>query len=574
MNERSKKLLKISLILASVILVGTIGYARIEGWNFFDSFYMTIITITTVGFSETHKLSPQGRLFTVILIALGYVVIAIAVAYILKFIVESEFKDLLSRKKTKKMVGKMKNHYIICGYGNIGKAISVELKKNNIPFVIIDQSDEAVMAAEEEYAVIKGNMTQDQTLIDAGVARAAGVVACAPADTDNLLISLASRELNPMLFIIAKGEDPGVESRILRAGADIVVSPLKLGGQQVANLLIKQIGGSSLEQDGLSAASIDGFSLERFTITSNRPLSVEAALRKNGAVKGVAIKRRDGSLDNDVDNDTILNEGDSLIAVTYVKEQDTEHASVSRKNSLKRILIADDHRGLRSLFTKKLAAEGNIIVEAQDGNEAIAKAKDGKYDLIILDVVMPLKSGFEVCRDIRTHAPDVPIILYSSDESPEFIRKGKEVGATACVRKTNKSHDLLVKVNELINKNPVRDGAAGEELADLVDLEQLGELTGGDAETMREVFQMFFEDSKPKLEQLSQAVATRNLEEIKNIGHYFKGGAANMGMASVTETAQALEMAASNGDNTAVAIHSDRLRKEIERVEKAYAKAR
>ena len=581
MNERSKNLLQVSIILVSVILIGTLGYTQIEGWSYFDSFYMTMITITTVGFSELHELSNTGRTFTVILIAMGYVTIAIAVAHILKFIVESEFKELLSRNKIKKIVGKMKNHYIICGYGNIGKAISTELKNNHIPFVIIEQEDDAVMAAEEEgYTVMKGNMTQDQVLIDAGIAHAAGVVACAPADTDNLLISLASRELNPMLFIIAKGEDPGVESRILRAGADIVVSPLKLGGQQVANLLIRQIGGNSLEHDSVSEVSIYGFSLTQFNISGDTPSTVKSILEEHDALKAVAIKRKNGAMEQKINDNILLHEGDVLIMLTYKKETQQDNDHPVKKSRHKRILIADDHRGLRSLFAKKLASEGNIIVEAKDGEDAIEKSKDGKYDLIILDVVMPLKSGFEVCREIREHDTNVPVILYSSDESYEFIRKGEEVGATACVRKTNKSHDLLVKVNELINKNPISTSIATEdaiadetktqEFPEMINLSQLKDITGDDQETMQEVLQMFFDDSKSKMKDLSNAVLSLDFKAIKDIGHYFKGGASNMGIVSIEAISSSLEKAANAQDESSVALYTESLVKEIELLDKAY----
>ena len=605
MNEKLKKILQIFGLLIVVIFIGTVGYAHIEGWSYFDSFYMTFISITTVGFGETHDLTNMGRAFTILIIGFGYVIIALTIAQTGKFIIESEFNNLLSRKKTKKKVKKMKNHYIICGYGKIGKAISLELKNNKIPFVIIDQKEESIASAEDEgYIVIKGNTTQDQTLMDAGIDRATGLVACVSNDSDNLFIALAARELNPMLFIITRGEDASIEPRMLRAGADIVVSPVKLGGQQVANLLTKQIQNNS-QANGVFGenTSLYGYSLTQLKVEDDKGYTVSELLQKNNALIAIAIKDKNNKVKNNPADSARLNKGDILIATTYDNSHENLETTIVKKEKSKRILIADDHRGLRMLFTKKLAAAGHKVVEVEDGAQAIEVAKESKFDLFILDVIMPFKTGYEVCADIRTRDKEVPIVLYSSDESLEFLEKGAAVGATECLRKTSKSNDLLIKVNQLIKdaddelkeeKNVLEDvpeikedvqfesqdkiKAELEEIENMVeqkniekdikviekkdtvfeennfdissvlDLEQLKEITDGDTEIMEEAVNMFIEDTPAQLEKMNDAFFDEDFEEIRKIAHYLKGGGANIGFNVIEESARSLEQNAKDND--------------------------
>ena len=204
---------------------------------------MTVITITTVGFGEVHELSSDGRIFTIILVFLGFGTAALFATQIARLILESEFAEILTRKKMGRKIMKMKDHYIVCGYGRIGSAICDALEDERLPFVIIEHSDKSTALAHGKgYCVLKGNATTDAVLKEAGIHHALGIVAALSPDADNLLISLAARELNPQIFIIARGEEPEVEDRMMRAGADIVVSPMLLGGQQIAQLITRQAG--------------------------------------------------------------------------------------------------------------------------------------------------------------------------------------------------------------------------------------------------------------------------------------------------------------------------------------------
>jgi len=240
-KNRTTQYILISLaLLSAVILLGVVGYHLIEKWAFLDALYMTIITITTVGYEETHTLSTLGRVFTIILIFCGWTTFAVIGALVAKAVIHREIKGFFRRKNMQNIIDKMKDHYIICGGGRIGSFISEDLKERNVPFVLIEIDELLLQTAEKKgYLVIKGNATTDESLIEAGIKQAKGLVAALTNDADNLMVSLAARELNPNIYIIARCEKTSAHKRMRQGGADVVVSPLQLGAQHIANLIVK-----------------------------------------------------------------------------------------------------------------------------------------------------------------------------------------------------------------------------------------------------------------------------------------------------------------------------------------------
>lgn len=233
--------LKISIFLLLVIIVsGTTGYYLIEGMSPFDSFYMTMITISTVGFSEIKPLSTAGRALTILIIVSGISVLTYSLGQVARVFVEGEIRQILGRRKLEKQIAKLKNHYIICGFGRIGSTIAKELAAENIPFIIIEQDPEHIEQIDaSHYFYLNMDATADTTLVRAGLHNAKGLVTAVSSDADNVFIALSAKGLRPDIFILARASDTKNEAKLLRAGASRVVCPYQMGGRRMAEILRK-----------------------------------------------------------------------------------------------------------------------------------------------------------------------------------------------------------------------------------------------------------------------------------------------------------------------------------------------
>ena len=281
-------------LVGGLLAFGTMGYRAIEaGWSLDEAFFMTVITISTVGFSEIRPLSPEGRLFTVLMIFLGLFVLSVIGTYGARLLIDHEIKTVLGRKRMKKEIAHLTGHYVVCGFGRIGSVICEELSRAGLAFAIIEIEDDLVRQAEDlGYRIIKGDATSDSVLKEAGVDRAHGVVAALNSDAHNLFISLAARELNPGVEIIARGEETGIESRLLRAGANRVVSPLKLGGSQIARMILGDCRSESREQEAVEGMS--QLMMQQIQNTRDVQVSTEDLLSQASGLIAVAIQRVDG----------------------------------------------------------------------------------------------------------------------------------------------------------------------------------------------------------------------------------------------------------------------------------------
>ena len=287
----------IVILLCLILVLGTVGYYFGEdGWTLRDAFYMSVITITTVGFGEVRELSAYGRAFTVGLIFIGFITVGLWSASMARFIIDTELKRSFGRGRMKKKIAQLKNHYVVCGFGRIGGAVANELAEIGVPFVIVEQDEDLVAEAEGKgYLALRENATSDEALKAAGIEHAAGVVAALLNDADNLFISLAVRELNPDALIVARSEQPGVEDRMMRAGANIVVSPLKLGGAQIARIIAQHRQPSSEEKMGEAVTGAMGFALHVFRPGQEGAKTVREALEEGGAAMAIALRRADGT---------------------------------------------------------------------------------------------------------------------------------------------------------------------------------------------------------------------------------------------------------------------------------------
>jgi voltage-gated potassium channel len=230
--------LPIVTLIILVISIGVAGYMIIEGWSLLDALYMTVITLTTVGFGEIWPLSTAGRLFTIALIALGVGTIVYGLTASAEYLLAADLGPRLRNRRWRSMVKKMENHTIVCGYGRVGRSAMAALREIGEDVAVIEwDSSKAERARSDGFIAVQGDATKDETLKQAGIERAEGLITCLGNDAQNLFIVLSARTLNVDLKIVSRNVDPDNEGKLTRAGADRVISPYQLGGRYMANVL-------------------------------------------------------------------------------------------------------------------------------------------------------------------------------------------------------------------------------------------------------------------------------------------------------------------------------------------------
>jgi voltage-gated potassium channel len=311
--------LKISLfILLVLVSLGTLGYMSIEHWRFLDAFYMTVITLATIGFEEVHPLSDAGRVFTILLIVVGVSVLGYTVGKLAQIMFEGEFQRFLGRKKVEKTIEELRDHYIVCGYGRIGSLICKDFAAKPIPFVVVENNPEVIeKLTEDNVPFLRGNATEDETLLKAGIKHAKGLVSVVTSDTENVYITLTARGLNPGLYILARSGEPGSEIKLTRAGANKVVSPYHIGGSRMAQAILRPNVVDFIEI-AMGRGHID-LQMEEISIPDRSPFLgknlKEAGLRKDTGVIIVGIKQANGKMLFNPGSASLIEAKDTLIVL-------------------------------------------------------------------------------------------------------------------------------------------------------------------------------------------------------------------------------------------------------------------
>ncbi len=229
------------LLIFLVILAGVVGYALIEGMSALDAFYMTIITVFTVGFREVQVLTPVGKLFTIFIILGGVGTILFTVSKLGEIMFGGGMRSFVWRKNMERHIKNLKDHYIICGHGRMGQTVRARLLEEGVPFVVIDNNQGKLENLEQEKTClyILGDASQEDILIEAGIKRAKALAALLPSDADNLYLTFTAKLINPSLFVLSKALEEEAEKKILQIGANRVVSPYKLGALKIAQGLMR-----------------------------------------------------------------------------------------------------------------------------------------------------------------------------------------------------------------------------------------------------------------------------------------------------------------------------------------------
>lgn len=306
----------VGIALAALILIGTAGFHFIEGWPWFDGLYMVVTTFTTIGYQELHPLSATGRIFNLALIVAGVSVVFLGIGLLTQTLLEFELGNFFGRRKMEREIGRLTDHYIICGAGRVGRSAARELERQQASFVIVEQNEAKASRYSNDWLMMAGDATQEQTLRAAHIERARGLVAATTTDAVNLYIVLTARELNPRLKIIARASEDDAEKRLLKSGADSVVSPYTFAGQRIAQSFLRPHVVSFLD----TATTHLGMDLEigEIQVGQNSPFAgktIETSrIRQERGVIVLAIKREKGMHFNPSGEDRI-DPGDCLIAM-------------------------------------------------------------------------------------------------------------------------------------------------------------------------------------------------------------------------------------------------------------------
>ncbi len=313
-----RRLIGVLSLLLLIVALGTAGYMLIEGWPLLDAAYMTVITITTVGFGEVHPLSTTGREFTLALIVLGVGTVAYGLGTIAEYTVVTGLPQSLERRRRRLMLQQLREHYVICGFGRVGEQIANEFAELGVPFVVIDENQAALSrCAQAGFPYLEGDATDDKVLQLAHIERARGILIALDSDSENLYVVLSARSLRADLPIVVAAEQPSSEAKMLRAGANRVVSPYALGGRRMAAMALRP---NVVEFLDLALHTRDRqLWIEEVEVTRESPLAEltieQARLGERTGALVLALISPDGRLIANPPSDTRLATGSRLITL-------------------------------------------------------------------------------------------------------------------------------------------------------------------------------------------------------------------------------------------------------------------
>jgi len=318
MPRMARRVLLMAAAVAGVLTLGTLGYVFIAGYPWLDAIYMAVMTMTTVGYGEIHPLGRAARLFNTLYIAVSVSTMLMVIGIMTQAIFEAELRNVFGRRRMRKMLESLRGHYIVCGFGRVGRGAAAELRKTGAAVVVVDRDERRVERAQRAGCLaLPGDATSDESLQEAGIARAAGLVAALSTDADNLFVVMSARTLNPSLRIAARAAEEETERKMLRAGADTVLAPYKTAGAQLALSLIKPHVRQFLD---FALATPDWtVRIEQVEVAAASDLVgkslAEARIRGEMQVVVLGIRRASGGMEFNPPASAVIGAGDCLIVM-------------------------------------------------------------------------------------------------------------------------------------------------------------------------------------------------------------------------------------------------------------------
>jgi voltage-gated potassium channel len=313
-----RRLALVATLITLTMLMGTVGFTVIEGYPPFDAFYMTLVTITTVGYAEIHPLSHAGRIFNSFLIFFGVTTLFFAIGAMTQSIIELELGEYFGKRRHRRMIDKLDRHFIICGYGRVGRNAAHELQRSGVPFVVVDReparAERAMLAG---MLAVAADSTRDETLHALGITRARGLVSALATDADNLFVILSAKNLNPQLYVATRAGEEEAEEKLRRAGADAVFAPYTVAGYRLAQAVLRphvfQFFDVAARSMGLDV-DVEQVRVPEASEFSSRSLQ-QTGIRRELGVIVLAIRKSDGRMLFNPPAETVISAGDFLIVM-------------------------------------------------------------------------------------------------------------------------------------------------------------------------------------------------------------------------------------------------------------------
>ena len=318
MDRLRNRLLFIGGVVLAMLVGGTLGFIFIEGYPPFDAFYMTLITITTVGYAEVHPLSHAGRVFNSFLIFFGVTTLLLAIGGMTQAVIELELNQYFGKRRNKKMIDQLHDHYIVCGFGRVGRGAAIELQRAGVSFVVVDNNEDRVEGAMKSGMLAAlSDATSDETLREAGILRAKGLIATLQTDADNLFLILSAKALNQSLLVAARISSEESERKMRLAGADYVFAPYDMTGNRMAQVMLKphvfQFIDFTTKNIGLDVL-IEQVRVPPSSEVASKTLQ-QMQLRRELGVIVLAIRKSDGRMLFNPPAEAEIEGGDYLIAM-------------------------------------------------------------------------------------------------------------------------------------------------------------------------------------------------------------------------------------------------------------------